>query len=942
MKTLVATLLFTLGLICSDALVGQVPSLLDYQGGVALGGTAFHGLGYFKFAFVGREGTQTFWSNDGTSTGGGQPAHGLPLVVYHGSYEVGLGDTTLPNMRPVPPAVFAHPDVHLRVWFSEDNVTFQRVEPDTPMTAVAYAMMAAAVPDGAITSAKLAEGAVTAGKLGANAVTGANLAPGSVGAPHLGPNAAALNLQGSGGLIMSDQSEATNLISAGFTKIGTVQVDSDQWTTFNSFNPSPRTNAVAAWVGNQFMIWGGVSGGRQFTDGARYNPSAETWTAVAPVTPPLAQGDARGIWTGGELLLLSKSTATQARRYNPSNDTWRPISHTNAPTVTDSTVLLWAGAEALVWDPQRQGRRYQPLTDTWQFMAQTNLLSTLNSYAGVWTGEEMLLWGCSTSGPRGACYRPMSNTWRPISNTNAPAARYYFTAVYTGPDVIVWGGQSGSTTTSTRLNSGAIYNLATDTWRPMNTNNVLARAQHTAYWTGTEMLVWGGNTVTTASGVTRVTYVDGGARYNPKTDTWRPLSARGMPATPAFAMTAWNGTELYVWGGCGYLGDGQATGPVENAGWRYQVATDTWLPLVGAPVPRGGHTAVWTGTDLIVWGGTTSSGISGVPSPSYLVNSGARFNPSNGRWYPVASASAPTPRLNHRAVWTGREMLVWGGEGLIGDRARVGMLNSGGCYDLATDTWRAMDTNGAPLARADHSMVWAGSELLVFGGRTNYNDMLGRYTVNTGGRYQPQTDSWTTMTTKQAPSPRQNHATVWTGTEMIVWGGMGQFVTNGQTTLGTLATGARYNPVLNTWLPVSSAPLGITGVVAAVWADQTMLTWNPVKGSGARYDPVSDTWKTIATGGPRVSPATSVGAVWTGSEMLVWFGPDTRSSTRYSPLTDTWTRVASTGAPRFSLVPASAWTGKGLLLHGRLSSDLPTNAVHYYTLNRPLYLYRHP
>ena len=44
--------------------------------------------------------------------------------------------------------------------------------------------------------------------------------------------------------------------------------------------------------------------------------------------------------------------------------------------------------------------------------------------------------------------------------------------------------------------------------------------------------------------------------------------------------------------------------------------------------------------------------------------------------------------------------------------------------------------------------------------------------LNTGGRYNPSTDSWTATSTTNAPDGRYGHTAVWTGSEMIVWGGI--------------------------------------------------------------------------------------------------------------------------------------------------------------------------
>src|SRR5215831_12388433 len=86
---------------------------------------------------------------------------------------------------------------------------------------------------------------------------------------------------------------------------------------------------------------------------------------------------------------------------------------------------------------------------------------------------------------------------------------------------------------------------------------------------------------------------------------------------------------------------------------------------------------------------------------------------------------------------------------------------SGGCID---DTWTPTTLTNAPTARSGHTAVWTGSEMIVWGG---YN---GSY-LNTGGRYNPSTHSWTATSTTNAPDARSNYTAVWDGSEMIVWGG---------------------------------------------------------------------------------------------------------------------------------------------------------------------------
>ena len=78
------------------------------------------------------------------------------------------------------------------------------------------------------------------------------------------------------------------------------------------------------------------------------------------------------------------------------------------------------------------------------------------------------------------------------------------------------------------------------------------------------------------------------------------------------------------------------------------------------------------------------------------------------------------------------------------------------------DTWTPTSATNVPDAREFPTVVWTGSEMIVWGGYPQ---------LNTGGRYDPSTDSWTATSTANAPVGRELHTAVWSGSEMIVWGG---------------------------------------------------------------------------------------------------------------------------------------------------------------------------
>jgi hypothetical protein len=124
---------------------------------------------------------------------------------------------------------------------------------------------------------------------------------------------------------------------------------------------------------------------------------------------------------------------------------------------------------------------------------------------------------------------------------------------------------------------------------------------------------------------------------------------------------------------------------------------------------------------------------------------------------------------------------------------RLSAISNGpnGCTD---DTWSATTLTNAPSPRTGHAAVWTGSEMIVWGGDS------GSTFLNTGGRYNPSTDSWIATSTTNAPEGRESHTAVWTGSEMIVWGGEGN---------GYLNTGGRYCAQRPTPIPTPPPPLTI-------------------------------------------------------------------------------------------------------------------------------------
>ena len=292
------------------------------------------------------------------------------------------------------------------------------------------------------------------------------------------------------------------------------------------------------------------------------------------------------------------------------------------------------------------------------------------------------------------------------------------------------------------------------------------------------------------------------------------------------------------------------------AGSATPILANVWSPLNtnGAPSGRGGHSAVWTGSKMIVFGGYNGSG------GFQELGDGGIYDPATGLWSSLNTNGAPSARSWHSAVWTGSKMIVFGGVSRGGNYPR-----SGGVYDPATDSWSSLNTNGAPSARRGHSAVWTGSKMIIFGG-TN-----GRMLAD-GGIYDPATDSWSPLNTNDAPSSRHHHLAVWTGAEMVIMGG--------HNTTDRLADGVTYDPVTNMW-----SSLNINGAPSArswrtgVWTGSKMVVFGGHTGGAGRinstdvYDPATGLWSSLSINGAPAARA-SHSAVWTGSEMIIFGGYD--------------------------------------------------------------------
>ncbi len=324
-----------------------------------------------------------------------------------------------------------------------------------------------------------------------------------------------------------------------------------------------------------------------------------------------------------------------------------------------------------------------------------------------------------------------------LAAAGEPSARSLHTAVWVGDKMVVWGGENASGP----LGDGAAYDPKSDSWTPMASAGApTARHSHRAIALGGKMLVWGGFGASS--------YSTDGAAYDPKSDSWTALATEGAPTGRShFSMSAADNAAI-VWGGLrdkSALGDGASYSPAANA-W-------TALPS-GGPTKRFSHAAVWTGSEMLIWGGTDTF--------DWFAH-GHRYDAGKGAWTTeIATSGAPTTREIPSAAWTGSAMLIWGG--WAGGPYR----NDGALYDPAGNSWKPMPSAGAPAERARHASVWADTELFVWGGCGG--DLCGTV-YDDGGRFTA-AGGWVPLLPETPLGARSELTGVWTGTEVILFGGV--------------------------------------------------------------------------------------------------------------------------------------------------------------------------
>ena len=295
-----------------------------------------------------------------------------------------------------------------------------------------------------------------------------------------------------------------------------------------------------------------------------------------------------------------------------------------------------------------------PLPGKWRLLPPAPL-GALAWHSSAWTGRELLVLGRTPGALVFAAYRPGSNRWQQLAPpAHAPPGPFH--TAWTGTELLAWG----------RL--AYAFRPAGGTWlrlaRPPIGSPLIA------VWTGRELVGWNRS---------------GGAAYRPKTNRWRRL-----PPAPFLGATKWTSREVLV------LAGNRTAAFVPGHGWRL---------LAPLPEPREGANVIWDGDELLVVGGKKAPRV------------GFAYDPSANTWRKLAAMDSGRARA--ATVWTGQRLLLWGGE--TGRPGGFVTPPHGLTYDPRADRWSPLPQ--APLEGRIHPLAaWTGRAMIVWGGDRGFTD----------------------------------------------------------------------------------------------------------------------------------------------------------------------------------------------------------------------------
>lgn len=317
-------------------------------------------------------------------------------------------------------------------------------------------------------------------------------------------------------------------------------------------------------------------------------------------------------------------------------------------------------------------------------------------------------------------------------------------------------------------------------------------------------------------------------------------------------------------------------------GWQrfgpWPLDTDPGINGIG----REGVSTVWTGRELILWGGSTDG--------RGWHDDGAALNPETHVWRKLPP-SPLTGRVTETAVWTGSEMIIWGGAN----------ASDGAAYDPASNEWRSLAE--APIYGAiGYTAVWTGNEMVVIAGAEGTSR-------NKAAAYDPAADSWRRL--PDAPVGLNFGDALWTGQEVLLVGGQ-RFDSGGFSNLRGEVIVASFDPASSRWRTIPRSGISAQSATGA-WIDGELLviTYTPRSDGSRSWVRSRDAWEDRPSFPAEGCESVPV-LVPAGGRV---FGGLCGIVATYDPTARTWTSVPLPASRPDGLGLGQAfWTGTSLII----------------------------
>jgi hypothetical protein len=306
--------------------------------------------------------------------------------------------------------------------------------------------------------------------------------------------------------------------------VSSATADADAWSRLADNQLAARSEHLVVATDGGLLVWGGFAGERPSTDGAFYDSATGQWRTVPPAPLAPDRGDAIGVWTGTEVVVINGiSGNVKSAAFNPATFTWRALSDPpvdNAANASSRAVLI--GDEVVLFSifedgaaPQNQVAILDDLQSGHWSVAESPPVALGSSVDLVAAGADMFVIG-RTSDPTGCgelhvlVYTPAENSWKELSA--GPASRLADpVAVWTGTELFVGGGGSCTDGVAASEFEVSAYLLS-----PSTGNWSTASSAPAGFYSSYRYPdLWTGNAVATISPNGQPLL------YDPATDRWR-------------------------------------------------------------------------------------------------------------------------------------------------------------------------------------------------------------------------------------------------------------------------------------------------------------------------------------------------------------------------------------------------------------------------------------